>query len=66
MSDALKPYAKAVAAFLTPIMLALVAWAAEAAGIDVPIDPTVAETVVTALVTTLLVYLVRNRQPILE
>lgn len=64
MTDALKPYAKAIAAFLTPIVLALLIAAAEAVGVDVPIDPTAVETVVTALVSTLLVYLVRNRHPI--
>ena len=61
MSDALKPFAKAIAAFLTPIVLALIAWGLDAAGVDIPVEPTAVETVVTSIVSTLLVYLVRNQ-----
>jgi ABC-type uncharacterized transport system permease subunit len=61
MSDALKPYAKAVAGLLTPIVLALLAKLAKWVGVDVEFDPTVVGTAVTALVTGVLVYLVRNR-----
>jgi hypothetical protein len=63
LPDALKPYAKAVAAFLVPFILAGIAWLTERAGVDVPVDPTLVETGVTAAVGAFFVWLLRNRQP---
>lgn len=64
LPDTLKPIAKAVAAFLVPIILALLAKAIEAAGIDVKVDPGLVETLVTAAVTAIAVWATRNRRPI--
>lgn len=61
MPDTLAPYAKAIAALLTPVVVALLAWLADRAGVEGVPDPTAVGTAVTALVTGLLVYLVRNR-----
>ena len=64
MTDALKPYAKAIAALLTPIVLALLAKGARWVGVDVAFEPTVVQTAVTSIVTGALVYFTRNRTPI--
>lgn len=61
MPDSLKPIAKAVVAFLVPIVVALVAKALDRAGVDVPVDPGAVETIVTAAVTAVAVWATRNR-----
>ncbi len=58
----LSPIAKAVAALVTPIVLALTAAITERCGINVPLDPTITETAITAIVGSVIVYFVRNRE----
>ena len=48
--------AKAIAAFLMPIIAALLAWLLEATGINVPFDPSWVETVVLSVVTSVAVW----------
>jgi hypothetical protein len=61
------PVAKAVAAFLTPLVLMLVAWLATKLGVDLAVDPEDVSawinTVVVSLVSALTVYLARNQTP---
>jgi hypothetical protein len=64
MPDTLKPVAKAVAAFLAPIILALVAAAGERVGIDLPVDVGVVETLIVSAISAAAVYLTRNQQPV--
>lgn len=64
MPDALKPVAKAIAAFLVPIIVAVVARVLDNAGVDVPVDPGVVETLVMSALTAIAVWATRNRQPI--
>lgn len=64
MPDALKPIAKAIVAFLVPITVALAAKLLDQAGVDVPVDPGVVETLVTSAVTAIAVWATRNRQPV--
>lgn len=46
---ALKPIAKAVAVFVTTLLVAGLAWVVDRTGVDVPYDPDAIETVVTAI-----------------
>jgi hypothetical protein len=61
MPDTLKPVAKAVAAFLAPIILALVAAAGERIGIELPVDVGVVETLIVSAISAAAVYATRNR-----
>ena len=60
LSDHFPVFAKAIAAFVAPIVLAFAAILAEKIGQDVPFDPTWVETIVLALITAVSVYWVRN------
>jgi hypothetical protein len=60
MKDLIRTNAKAGAALLAPIILAAVSALLEAAGIDVAFDPTVAESTVVALVSSIVVWLTTN------
>jgi hypothetical protein len=62
MSDALKPVAKAAAAFLAPIILALIAALGERIGIELPVDVGVVETLIVSAISAAAVYFTRNRQ----
>lgn len=64
MPTPLQPVAKAIVAFLVPIVLALIARLLDAAGVDVPVDPGAVETIVASAVTAIAVYATRNRQPV--
>jgi hypothetical protein len=61
--EAIKPVQKAIVALLTPIVLALLARFVEWAGPDIPVDPTLVETLVASAVSALFVWLVPNRTP---
>jgi len=61
MSDQIKIAAKAVAALLAPILVAVLAGLLERAGIDVPVDPTVVETATVSVIGAVAVYVTRNR-----
>lgn len=60
MNDHLPVFAKAIAAFVLPLVLAAAAWLTERTGIEVPFDPTWVETIVLAALTAIAVYAVRN------
>lgn len=60
MTDTLKPVAKAIAGFLAPIVLALLAALLEWIGLDIPVDPSLVETLTVSVVSAVLVYLTRN------
>jgi hypothetical protein len=60
MKDLIRTNAKAGAALLAPIILAAISALLEAAGINVAFDPTVAESTVVALVSSIVVWLTTN------
>lgn len=60
MSERIPQIAKAITAALTPIVVALVAGLLDRAGIDVPVDPTAVETIVSSVVLAVLVWAVPN------
>lgn len=66
MPDSLKPFAKAIAGFLAPIVVALLVKMLNAAGVETTVDPDFVQTVVLAVVSGGLVFLTRNRSPELE
>lgn len=55
------PAAKAVAAFVTPLVAALIAWLVAATGVPMPFEPSAFEAFVTAVVTAVLVWAIANR-----
>ena len=57
------PEAKAVAAFLTPLGAALVAWLVQRTGVELPYDPSAVEAFLTSIVTTVFVWAISNRRP---
>ena len=59
----MKQAQKAIVAALVPIVVALLAGAAERAGVDVPIDPTAVESIVAAVVSAVAVWAVPNKPP---
>lgn len=60
MLESLKPVAKAVAGFLTPLVVAFVAGLLDRAGMDVPVDPGWVETFIVSALTALTVWATRN------
>lgn len=60
LKSAIGPIAKAVAAFVTPLVAALVAYIVERTGVEVPYDPSAVEALVTSVVTSALVWLIAN------
>ena len=54
-------YAKAIAAFLTPLIVAALAWLLAATGVDVPFDPNWLETVVLSVITAIAVWAKPNK-----
>lgn len=64
MNQFIKPIAKAVTAAVVPIAVAALVAALKWLGIeDVPVDPSLVETVVAAAVSALLVWLIPNQTP---
>jgi len=61
MNATLQSVAKAIAAFLTPIVLAILAGVVESAGLNVAFDPSVVETLIVSVLTAVSVWYVRNR-----
>jgi hypothetical protein len=61
MPDSLKPVAKAVAAFLAPIVLALVVKGLDAIGADLNVEVGAVETIITSILTTVAVYATSNK-----
>lgn len=57
----LKPIAKAVAAVVAPFAVAAVNKFAEKAGIPTPIDPSLIDTIVVAVISGVAVWATRNR-----
>lgn len=55
------PVAKAVAAFVTPLLAALVAWLVARTGIELPYNPSAVEAFMTSIVTAVLVWATANR-----
>lgn len=53
--------AKAVAAFVTPFVVAALAWLVEQTGVNVPHDPKLIETTLVAAVTAVATWAIRNR-----
>ena len=64
MAESLAPYAKAVAALVTPLVLAVLRWALEQIGVTgVTVDSDGVLAAVTVLVTGVIVWLVPNQEP---
>lgn len=64
MNQFIKPIAKAVTAAVVPFAVAAIVAALKWLGIDdVPVDPSLVETVVAAAVSALLVWLIPNQTP---
>jgi DMSO/TMAO reductase YedYZ heme-binding membrane subunit len=61
MTDQVRQCAKAVAALITPFVLAAVAAMIERAGVNVPVDPSIVESAVTAVLLAVIVWAVPNR-----
>lgn len=60
--DFIPTAAKAVAAFVTPLLAALVAVLVEKTGVDLPFDPSASEAFIASAVTAIAVYVVANRE----
>jgi len=56
----LKPIAKAIAVLITSWMVLLVAWLVRKTGVEIPIDPSVVETLVYSLLLSAVTYLTTN------
>lgn len=63
LSEFVRTIAKAVAAFVTPLIVTFVAGLAERAGVEVPVDPSWVESLVVSVITAFAVWATRNRQP---
>lgn len=63
LTDYIPTIAKAVAAFVTPFAVALLAWLIEWTGADVPYDPAAIETFIVAAVTAFATWAIANRPP---
>jgi hypothetical protein len=61
LTDYIAPVAKAVAAFVTPLIVAALLWLVDRTGADYPINPDAINVGVTAIVTAIAVWAVRNR-----
>lgn len=61
MSDTLKPIAKAIAALIVPFVIAGLDELAEKAGINIPVEASLVDTVVVAAVSAVVVWVVRNQ-----
>lgn len=61
LRDFIPTIAKAVAAFVTPFLVALIALLVERTGVDVPYDPDLIETTLVAVITSVATWAVANR-----
>jgi hypothetical protein len=63
LTDYIPTIAKAVAALVTPFVVAALAWLIESTGVDVPYDARLIETTLVAVVTSIVTWAVANRPP---